>query len=92
MLSNRVPSSRFRRDRPVDGALTLLGTRRVIDRKQDQRVAEERCDSADWWIWPLPPKGTVTVTVDWSAESIHGVVDLESSEINGSACTVRLGG
>ncbi len=89
MLSNREPSRRFRRDCPTDGVLTLLGTRREVEETMDRRVPVQRSDSADWWVWPLPPKGIVTVAVNWPAESIHGVVDLDSSNINNSALAVR---
>jgi len=91
IISNREPEPRFRRDAPTDGSLTLLSTRRVIENRRDRRVPEQRVDSSDWWAWPIPPSGIVTIAVNWGAEAIHGVIELDATAIRGSAEALRLG-
>lgn len=91
LLTNRRSAQRFRRDCPTDGSLALLATHRTIENRCDRRIPEQRCDSAEWWAWPLPPKGIVTLSVDWAAESLHGTIDIDASRIHGSAAAVRHG-
>jgi len=89
IISNREPEPRFRRDVPTGGSLALLSTRRVIENRRDRRVPEQRIDSSDWWAWPIPPSGIVTIAVNWSAEAIHGVIELDANSIRGSAEALR---
>ena len=88
-LTNRDPRPRFRRDRPAEGSLTLMGTHREISTRRDRRVPDQRSYSAEWWAWPLPTNGLVTLAVRWSAESLRGVLDLDALSIQGSAESVR---
>jgi len=89
VLSNRDPEPRFRRDVPQKGSLTLLRTHRVIDNDCDRRIPEQRSDSADWWVWPLPVDGTVSIAVSWPSESIQGVIDIDAASLRGSAGATR---
>jgi len=89
IISNREPAPRFRRDVPTNGSLALLGTRRVIENRRDRRTPEQRVDSSDWWAWPMPPTGIVTIAVNWAAEAIHGVVELDAGAIRGSAAALH---
>jgi len=91
LLTNRQPARRFRRDCPTDGSLALLATRRTIENRRDRRTPEQRSDSAEWWAWPLPPRGIVTLSVDWAAESLRGMIDIDATRIHGSAAAVRHG-
>jgi len=89
IITNREPLPRFRRDVPVNGSLTLLGTRQVIEDRRDRRVPEQRVESADWWAWPIPPSGIVSIAVTWAAESIHGAVELDAAAIRGCASALH---
>jgi len=89
IISNREPAPRFRRDVPTNGSLALLGTRRVIENRRDRRTSERRVDSSDWWAWPMPPTGIVTIAVNWPAEDIHGVIELDAGAIRGSAAALN---
>lgn len=89
-LTNREPMPRFRRDRPTKGSLALMGTRREIETRRDRRFPDQRSDTAEWWAWPLPTAGLVTLAVRWGAEALRGVVDIDALSIRGSAESVRL--
>lgn len=90
-LSNRAPEPRFRRDVPRRGSLTLLRTRRVIDNDCDRRVPEQRSDSADWWVWPLPPEGTVSIATNWASESLGGTLEIDAASLTGCSGAVHKG-
>lgn len=81
LVSNRRPELRWRSDPPEQGALVKLGTRSLVDDRNDRRSSARRSETSDWWAWPLPPAGPVTVLVEWRAESLRGSIDIDAGEI-----------
>ncbi len=89
LLSNRSPEPRWRSDAPSLGTLVKLGTRSLVDDRNDRRVAAHRSETSEWWAWPLPPDGPVTVLLEWRAEALRGSVALDASDIVERASSLR---
>ena len=89
LLSNRYPSSRWRSDPPERGALVPLGTRSVVDDRNDRRLPARRSDTAEWWVWPLPPPGEVTFVIEWRSEALRGSAALDTEAITRPATALR---
>ncbi len=89
VVSNRMPSSRWRLDAPLPGAMVRLGTRSVVDERNDRRLAALRSETSEWWVWPLPSERTLSVGIEWAAEALGGVVDLTADDINSRAASLR---
>ena len=91
-VSNRIPSARWRSDPPAAGTLVRLGTRSVVDDRNDRRIAARRAETTEWWAWPLPTHGTFSLAVDWPAEALGGVIQLPAGEIEAEAAALRTRG
>ncbi len=89
VVSNRAPAARWRSDQPEPGALVRLGTRTVVDDRNDRRIASRRSETSEWWAWPLPAEGVLSVEFEWPSEALGGVVGLDADQINGLAATLR---
>lgn len=89
LVTNRNPTTRWRADEPMSGALVRLGTRSVIDDRNDRRLAARRAETSEWWIWPIPPNGRLQLSIDWPAEAITGMIDLDAEEIRAKAAALR---
>ena len=89
LASNRVPSARWRSDEPEHGALVRLGNRTVVDDRNDRRLPARRSETAEWWVWPLPQEGSVQVCIEWPAEALRGVIDLDGEDIRARAEALR---
>ena len=89
VISNRDPGPRWRSDAPEPGTLVRLGSRSIVDERNDRRVTARRAETSEWWVWPLPSDGTLSVFFEWPAEALGGVVDLAADEINQQAATLR---
>lgn len=81
LISNRRPESRWSAEPPDAGALVKLGTRTVVDDRNDRRAPARRSETSEWWVWPLPPPGLVTVLVEWRAEALRGSVEFVAGDI-----------
>ena len=92
IVSNRLPRARWRSDPPPSGALVRLGARSVIDERNDRRTAARRAETSEWWAWPLPTAGAFSLSFDWPAEALGGVIDLSADEINAGAAALRTRG
>ena len=66
-----------------------LGSRSVVDDRNDRRFAARRSETAEWWVWPLPPSGRLELRFEWPAEALSGVIDLSADEINAQAAVLR---
>lgn len=89
LLSNRLPEPRFRSDAPIQGTLVRLGTRSLIDDRNDRRVAARRSETCEWWAWPLPPPGDVTLLVEWRSEALRGKITIAADDIMSRAVALR---
>jgi hypothetical protein len=89
LVSNRLPEPRYRSDPPTRGTLVMLGTRTIVDDRNDRRVAARRSETSEWWAWPLPPSGEVTLMFEWRSEALHGSATLEAGEIVARATVLR---
>lgn len=89
VASNRTPTQRFRSDRPEHGTLVRLGSRTMVDDRNDRRRPARRAETAEWWVWPLPQSGSVRLCVEWPAEAISGVIDLDAGDIRARADALR---
>ena len=67
----------------------MLGTRSIIDDRNDRRVAARRSETAEWWAWPLPVEGSVSILIEWRAEALRGSVTLDPADIAGAASSLR---
>ena len=90
VVSNRLPSARWRADVPTPGALVRLGTRSIVDERNDRRIAARRAETSEWWAWPLPTSGSLSLGFEWPAEALGGVAELSADEINAGAAALRL--
>ncbi|MEZ5243509.1 MAG: Clp protease N-terminal domain-containing protein [Acidimicrobiales bacterium] len=88
-LSNRTSSQRWRSEIPMPGALVRLGTRRVIEDRNDRRRPVRHVESTEWWAWPLPIDGDVRLDVRWAAEAAEGSVDIDGAAIVEQAGKLR---
>lgn len=88
-LSNRQGNHRWRGDMPTPGALVRLGTRRVVEDRNDRRRPVRHVETTEWWAWPLPLDGDVRLDVRWAAEAAEGSVRLDGAAIAGRAADLR---
>jgi len=89
LVSNRLPRARFRSDPPTPGTLVRLGTRSIIDDRNDRRSPARRSETSEWWAWPLPANGPVAVAFEWPAEALGGVIELDGDQISTQADALR---
>ena len=89
LVSNRDLAARWRADEPRAGALVRLGTRSVVDERNDRRLPARRAETSEWWVWPLPESGSLQLHFDWPAEAVTGVIDLDAEEIRAKAEALR---
>jgi len=80
-ISNRHSNQRWRADIPVPGTLVRLGTRKVVEDRNDRRRSVRHVESTEWWAWPLPLGDEVRLDVRWPAEAIDGSVSLDGDAI-----------
>ena len=95
-LSNRDGGQRWRPDVPTPGALVRLGTRKVIEDRNDRRRPVRHVESTEWWAWPVPIDGTpaptagmIELEVQWPAEAAGGSIMLNGAEIAARAASLR---
>lgn len=88
-LSNRSDSRRWRADMPAPGALVRLGTRKVVEDRNDRRRPVRHVETTEWWAWPLPLGGDVSLDVRWPAEAVDGAFTLEGDSIADRAEALR---
>ena len=88
-LSNCRTNPRWRSEIPRPGALVRLGTRRVVEDRNDRRRSVRHVETTEWWAWPLPIDGDVRLDVRWAAEAAEGSVDLDGAAIAERSATLR---
>ncbi|MEM9201959.1 MAG: Clp protease N-terminal domain-containing protein [Actinomycetota bacterium] len=88
-ISNRDPQPRFRADEPAPGSMVRLGSRQVVDERNDRRTPARRSETSEWWIWPLPQTDRLELWFEWPAEALQGVIDLDATEITSRADALR---
>ena len=91
VISNRAPRPRWRADEPDPGSMVRLGTRTVVDDRNDRRTPARRAETSEWWIWPLPQNERLELWFEWPAEALQGVIDLDATEITSRAAALRSG-
>lgn len=79
-VSNRTLSSRWRNDEPRETTLVHLGSRSVVDSRNDRRRPVRRAESAEWWLWPAPTQGHLDLRIEWPAEALGGGCVLDATE------------
>ncbi len=89
IISNRDPRPRYRSGPPPPGILVRLGTRSIIDDRNDRRSPARRSETSEWWAWPLPAAGPVSVAFEWPAEALGGVIELDVDRITTQAEALR---
>ena len=87
-LSNLDGGSRFRSDLPSPGTLVRLGTRRVVEDRNDRRRAVRHTETTEWWAWPLPLGGEIELAVHWPAEAVDGRLGLDGDAIAARAAAL----
>jgi len=93
-LSNRQGSFRWRSDVPAPGALVRLGTRKVVEDRNDRRRPVRHVETTEWWAWPLPldghqAAGPIELDVRWPAEAAEGTIMLDGEAIARRAASMR---
>jgi hypothetical protein len=71
--NNFTPVERWSPERPQSHVLVPLEARTEITRPNDRRRLERRVVQTEWWLWSLPPEGTIEVRVVWPAEVLSGL-------------------
>ena len=89
IISNRDGGSRFRRDVPTPGTLVRLGTRKVVEDRNDRRRPVRHVETTEWWVWPLPTGDHVQLELAWPAEAVHGIIELDGRAIASRASGLR---
>ena len=89
VISNREPRPRWRADEPAPGSMVRLGTRTVVDDRNDRRFPARRAETSEWWVWPLPRNDRLELWFEWPAEALQGVIDLDATEITNRAQSLR---
>ncbi len=89
VISNREPRARWRADEPDPGSMIRLGTRSVVDDRNDRRTPARRAETSEWWIWPLPQTDRLELWFEWPAEALQGVIDIDATEITSRAAALR---
>ena len=88
-VSNRVGNPRWRADVPTPGALVRLGTKKVIEDRNDRRRPVRHVETTEWWAWPAPLAGDIVLDVRWPAEAVDGSTVLDGSAIAAQAAALR---
>lgn len=88
-LSNRRTGPRWRADVPTPGTLVRLGTRKVVEDRNDRRRPVRHTETTEWWAWPIPTEGDVRLDLRWPAESVEGSVELDGAAIAGRSEALR---
>lgn len=91
VITNRKGGARFRADLPTPGTLVRLGTRRVIEDRNDRRRSVHHVETTEWWIWPLPVDDTLRLELTWPAEAVSGSLELDGDAIASRASGLRGG-
>ncbi len=91
VITNREPRPRFRADQPDPGLLVRIGSRSVIDERNDRRTPARRSETSEWWVWPLPQADRLELWFEWPSEALQGVIDLDATEITSRAALLRSG-
>lgn len=81
VISNHNGNRRFRSDVPTPGALVRLGTRKVVEERNDRRRPIRHVETTEWWAWPLPQGDEIRLDVRWPAEAVDGAVMLDGNAI-----------
>ncbi len=79
--SNRRARGRYDDAKPEVPVLVLLGSRTESTTVNDRRVDDHRMVVSDWWVWPLPADGPVTVRVQWPSEAVDGTITFDSRPV-----------
>jgi hypothetical protein len=88
-VSNRGTGPRWRSDVPTPGTLVRLGTRKVVEDRNDRRRPVRHTETTEWWAWPIPTEGDVRLDLRWPAESVDGFVELDGAAIAGRSAALR---
>jgi hypothetical protein len=80
-ISNRRGNRRWQADIPTPGALVRLGTRAVVEDRNDRRRPPRHVETTEWWAWPLPLGEHVHLEVRWPAEAVSGSLTLDGTAI-----------
>ncbi|MCU0273428.1 MAG: hypothetical protein MUE34_09365 [Acidimicrobiales bacterium] len=80
--ANDVVEERYCQARPPAPRLIPLAHRSEVFRANDRRLAAQRVETIDWWLWPTPPAGLLHVRLDWPAEVLHGAVSFDASRLH----------
>lgn len=88
-VSNRAGNPRWRAEIPSPGALVRLGTRKVIEDRNDRRRPVRHVETTEWWAWPPPLGEEVSLEVRWPAEAVEGVLQLDGAAIAAQCAALR---
>ena len=77
-VSNMHATERWSRQRPSRAALVPMEHDSRLVRANDRRQADYRVVEARWWVWPLPPAGTIELRVYWPAEVLSGLAAFDA--------------
>jgi hypothetical protein len=88
-LSNRHGNQRWTGEVPTPGALVRLGTRRVVEDRNDRRRPPRHVETSEWWAWPLPLDGAVRLDIRWPSEAAAGTIELDGDAIAQHAAGLR---
>lgn len=88
-VSSRIGTPRWRADMPTPGAHVRLGTRKVIEDRNDHRRPARHVETIEWWAWPVPLNGDVRLDIQWPAEALDGSISLDGSMIAKRAAALR---
>jgi hypothetical protein len=89
-VNNLTPVERWRMERPSGSILLPLSTRTEITRTNDRRHVEHRVVTTDWWVWPLPPPGTIELRLDWPAEVLSGLGSFDARPMLAAASALQV--
>lgn len=88
-VSNRAGNPRWRADLPGPGALVRLGTKKVIEDRNDRRRPVRHVETTEWWAWPVPLGGAIALDVRWPAEAVEGATVIDGDAIAAEAAALR---
>ncbi len=91
VVSSFDAGRRFDFHTPSSSRLVLLGSRTETTRYNDRRQGDRQLLVADWWVWPLPPEGSVQVQLDWPAEMLSGLAAIDLRPLLRHAADLRVG-
>ena len=81
-IDNRSILERFTAEQPPSPRLLSLGQRDEHIDLNDRRQTRQHIITGDWWVWPRPMEGTVSISVDWPAESVSGVASFDLASLS----------